>query len=116
MSLDELRNDIIIKQKKGLPFIMASVIIWLLIVLVSILNINMDMKNLSKEDQLKELKKLESFPKSIKKVIEPKMDLEKIKKQLQKSYFFSILISYGKNGAFPYLFVFHSLGVVFHLE
>ena len=40
---------------------------------------NMDMKNLSKEDQLKELKKLESFPKSIKKVIEPKMDLEKIK-------------------------------------
>lgn len=40
---------------------------------------NMDMKNLSKEDQLEELKKLESFPKSIKKVIEPKMDLEKIK-------------------------------------
>lgn len=40
---------------------------------------NMDMKNLSKEDQLKELKRLESFPKSIKKVIEPKMDLEKIK-------------------------------------
>ncbi|WP_270597031.1 ABC transporter ATP-binding protein [Anaerococcus vaginalis] len=40
---------------------------------------NVDMKNLSKEDQLKELKKLESFPKSIKKVIEPKMDLEKIK-------------------------------------
>lgn len=40
---------------------------------------NMDMKNLSKEDQLKDLKKLESFPKSIKKVIEPKMDLEKIK-------------------------------------
>lgn len=40
---------------------------------------NMDMKKLSKEDQLKELKKLESFPKSIKKVIEPKMDLEKIK-------------------------------------
>lgn len=40
---------------------------------------NMDMKNLSKEEQLKELKKLESFPKSIKKVIEPKMDLEKIK-------------------------------------
>ena len=40
---------------------------------------NMDMKNLSKEDQLKELKKLESFPRSIRKVIEPKMDLEKIK-------------------------------------
>ena len=43
-------------------------------------------------------------------------DFEKIKKQLQKSYFFSILISYGKNGAFPDQFVFHSLGVVFHLE
>ena len=40
---------------------------------------DMDMKKLSKEEQLKELKKLESFPKSIKKVIEPKMDLEKIK-------------------------------------
>lgn len=40
---------------------------------------NVDMKNLSKEDQLKELKKLESFPKSIRKVIEPKIDLEKIK-------------------------------------
>ena len=40
---------------------------------------NMDMKKLSKEEQLKELKKLKSFPKSIKKVIEPKMDLEKIK-------------------------------------
>lgn len=40
---------------------------------------DMDMKNLSKEDQLKEVKKLDSFPKSIKKVIEPKMDLEKIK-------------------------------------
>lgn len=40
---------------------------------------NMDMKKLSKEDQLKELKKLESFPISIKKVIEPKMHLEKIK-------------------------------------
>lgn len=40
---------------------------------------DMDMKNLSKEDRLKEVKKLDSFPKSIKKVIEPKMDLEKIK-------------------------------------
>ena len=40
---------------------------------------DMDMKNLSKGDQLKKVKKLDSFPKSIKKVIEPKMDLEKIK-------------------------------------
>ena len=44
--VDELRKEITIQQKKGLPFIMASVIIWLLIVLVSILNINMNMKNL----------------------------------------------------------------------
>lgn len=33
MNLDELRNDIAKKQKKGLPFICASVIIWLLIVM-----------------------------------------------------------------------------------
>ena len=44
--VDKLRKEIAIQQKKGLPFIMASVIIWLLIVLVSILNINMNMKNL----------------------------------------------------------------------
>ena len=44
--VDELRKEIAIQQKKGLPFIMASVIIWLLIILVSILDINMDMKNL----------------------------------------------------------------------
>ena len=44
--VDELRKEIAIQQKKGLPFIMASVIIWLLIVLVSILDINMNMKNL----------------------------------------------------------------------
>ena len=44
--MDKLRKEIAIQQKKGLPFIMASVIIWLLIVLVSILDINMNMKNL----------------------------------------------------------------------
>ena len=33
MSLDELRIDIAKKQKKGLPFICASVIIWLLILI-----------------------------------------------------------------------------------
>ncbi len=44
--VDELRKEIAIQQKKGLPFIMASVIIWLLIVLVSILDININMKNL----------------------------------------------------------------------
>ena len=44
--VDELRKEIAIQQKKGLPFIMTSVIIWLLILLVSILDINMNMKNL----------------------------------------------------------------------
>lgn len=34
MSLEELRDDIIIKQKKGIPFIGASIIIWLLITIV----------------------------------------------------------------------------------
>lgn len=46
MSLDELRNDIIIKQKKGLPFILTSVVIWLLITVVAALNINIVMKNI----------------------------------------------------------------------
>ena len=46
MSLDELRNDIIIKQKKGLPFIITSVVIWLLITVVAALDINIAMKNI----------------------------------------------------------------------
>ncbi|MES5089108.1 DUF7010 family protein [Gardnerella vaginalis] len=46
MSLDELRNDIIIKQKKGLPFILTSVVIWLLITFVAALDINIAMKNI----------------------------------------------------------------------
>lgn len=32
--LESLRNDIVIKQKKGLPFIGASIVIWLLILIV----------------------------------------------------------------------------------
>ncbi len=36
MCLDELRSNIAIKQKKGLPFICASIIIWLLILIVII--------------------------------------------------------------------------------
>ena len=40
--VNELRKEIAIQQKKGLPFIMTSVIIWLLILLVSILDINMN--------------------------------------------------------------------------
>ncbi len=46
MSFDELRNDIIIKQKKGLPFIIASVVIWLLITVVAALDMNIGLKNL----------------------------------------------------------------------
>lgn len=46
MSLDELRNDIIIEQKKGLPFILTSVVIWLLITVVAALDINIAMKNI----------------------------------------------------------------------
>lgn len=45
MSLEELRDDIIISQKKGLPFIMTSVIIWLLISIVASLDINIMTKN-----------------------------------------------------------------------
>lgn len=44
--MEELRNDIAIKQKKGLPFIITSVIIWLLISVVSMFDINMNTKNL----------------------------------------------------------------------
>ena len=40
----------------------------------------------------------------------------KNKKSNSKKLLFSNLISYGKNDAFPDQFVFHSLGVVFHLE
>ncbi len=46
MSLDELRNDITVKQKKGLPFIMASVVIWLMITVVSALDIGIGLKNI----------------------------------------------------------------------
>lgn len=46
MNLDELRNDIIIKQKKGLPFIIASVVIWLLITVVAALQIDIYLKNI----------------------------------------------------------------------
>ncbi len=46
MKLDALRNDIIVKQKKGLPFITASVVIWSLITLVAALNISIDVKNI----------------------------------------------------------------------
>lgn len=46
MSLEELRNDITIKQKKGLPFICASVVIWLLILIVISLDLPQNTENL----------------------------------------------------------------------
>ena len=46
MNLEELRNDIAIKQKKGLPFICASVVVWLLIVIVILLDLPQDKENL----------------------------------------------------------------------
>ena len=44
--LETLRNDIVIKQKKGLPFIGASVVIWLLILMVIMLDLPQDKENL----------------------------------------------------------------------
>ena len=46
MSLKELKSDLIIKQKKGLPFILASVIIWTLITITCLLNLPINTKNL----------------------------------------------------------------------
>lgn len=46
MKLEELRNDIIVKQKKGLPFITTSVIIWILITIVTCLNVNQQLEKI----------------------------------------------------------------------
>ncbi len=46
MNIDELRNDIAKEQKKGLPFIIASVIIWTLILIVTCLELPIQTKNL----------------------------------------------------------------------
>lgn len=46
MNLDELRNDITVKQKKGLPFICASVVIWCLILIVVILDLPQQQENM----------------------------------------------------------------------
>lgn len=46
MNLDDLRDDILIRQKKGLPFIITSVVIWISISLVSVLDINLVTKNI----------------------------------------------------------------------
>ncbi len=39
MNLEDLRDDITIKQRKGLPFIITSVIIWVLITIVCALDL-----------------------------------------------------------------------------
>ena len=44
--LESLRNDIVIKQKKVLPFIGASIVIWLLILIVIMLDLPQDKENL----------------------------------------------------------------------
>lgn len=44
-ALDELRDDVARRQKSGLPFIMASVIIWTLISIVCSLNIKLSGRN-----------------------------------------------------------------------
>lgn len=44
--LETLINDIVIKQKKGLPFISASVVIWLLILIVVMIDLPQDKENL----------------------------------------------------------------------
>ncbi len=46
MNLDELRLDSAIKQKKGLPFIMSSVVIWCAIFIVQLLDLPVLTKNL----------------------------------------------------------------------
>ena len=46
MDLNELRRDCAIKQKKGLPFIMASVLIWTAILCVHLTGLNPLAKNL----------------------------------------------------------------------
>ncbi len=46
MNLEELRKDLILKQKKGLPFIMTSVAIWFLITIVASLNLPIKLTNL----------------------------------------------------------------------
>lgn len=46
MNLNELRNDCAIKQKKGLHFILASIIIWIAVLLVNLSDLPILTKNL----------------------------------------------------------------------
>lgn len=45
MSLDMLRNDVALKQKKGIHFILASVFIWIAVLIVQLLNAPILTKN-----------------------------------------------------------------------
>ena len=45
-NLEELRNDLLVKQKKGLPFIIASCVLWALISVVCALDIPVMTRNL----------------------------------------------------------------------
>ena len=45
-TLDELRNDCLLKQKKGLHFILASVIIWAAVLLIHLSPLDTESKNL----------------------------------------------------------------------
>ena len=45
-NLEELRNDLLVKQKKGLPFIFASCVLWALISVVCALDIPVMTRNL----------------------------------------------------------------------
>ncbi len=46
MSLDELRLDIAKEQKKGIPFIATSVVLWVMITIVTLLDIPIKQQNI----------------------------------------------------------------------
>ena len=46
MNLEELRQDIMSQQKKGLPYIIGSVVIWILIAIVSALDLPLMTRNI----------------------------------------------------------------------
>ena len=46
MELDELRKDCALRQKKGLHFILASIVIWALILAVQLTKLSVEQKNI----------------------------------------------------------------------
>jgi hypothetical protein len=46
MELEVLRKDMIVSQRKGQPFIVASIIIWVLITLVTMMKVSLPVQNL----------------------------------------------------------------------